>query len=552
LSTEAEALPPSVLPDISPSRGEIGKWLPPCTRSKVEDPFDDDRVEAGSRQHPISTLEGGEERSAQRSNRSSESIEGTNAGRTDGGVSRFRAIAIAFTLLALPATAQAHGTEGGLVLLLPTGYYLLGAGLAVAASFLLLAFVTAHETERVAAKRLPLFTVPDVPREITSAIGFFFLAFMVFAGIIGSRDPVVNPLPTMIWTVWWVCFTLLQAVVGPLWQHLNPWTAILALFGRNDRAGLLKLPESAGYRIAVLQFAVFAWFELIYVAPSDPLRLALAVITFWAFNLAGAFIFGEKDWMSRAEPFSIFFGLIGRLSPLHREPAGEGRTQLVLTWPGMTLISATALPLTGVLFILLTLSTVSFDGLSRTFLWLGSIHVNPLEFPGRSDVEVAGTFGLTGMFIAMAALYLGAVALGCALVRRSDIRLLASGSLIYSLVPIALAFQAAHYLTSVLVDGQNALIALSDPYALGWNLFGTSGWHTTTSFLNTMSGVSLIFNTQTLVIALGHITGIVMAHLIALKIFETPRQAVISQIPLAVLMVFYTAFGLWLLATPRI
>jgi hypothetical protein len=43
-----------------------------------------------------------------------------------------------------------------------------------------------------------------------------------------------------------------------------------------------------------------------------------------------------------------------------------------------------------------------------------------------------------------------------------------------------------------------------------------------------------------------------MAHLIALRLFDSPRKAVISQIPLAALMVFYTGFGLWLLSTPRI
>jgi hypothetical protein len=458
-------------------------------------------------------------------------------------------IALAFTL---PTRAHAHGTEGGLVLLLPTGYYLLGAGLAVAASFLLLAFVSAAETERIAVMRARLFTVPNLPRHITSAGGFFLLALMVAAGFLGSRDPVANPLPTMIWTVWWVAFTLLQALIGPLWRHLNPWTAVLALVGRNEERGVFSLPERVGYRIAVLQFAIFAWFELIYIAPSDPWRLAFAIVLFWSFNLLGALLFGERDWMARAEPFSIFFGLIGRLSPFSREVAGEKRTRLTLVWPGMSLIEAAALPLTGVLFVLLTLSTVSFDGLSRTFLWLGSIHVNPLEFPGRSAVEVAGTLGLAGMFIAMTALYLVAVFLGCRLVGRQDIWLPAAGRLIYSLVPIALAYQAAHYLTSLLVDGQNALIALSDPYARGWNLFGTGDWHTTTSFLNTMAGVTLIFNSQTFAIALGHIIGIVMAHLIALRIFATPRQAVISQIPLAALMVFYTGFGLWLLATPRI
>jgi hypothetical protein len=210
------------------------------------------------------------------------------------------------------------------------------------------------------------------------------------------------------------------------------------------------------------------------------------------------------------------------------------------------------LPLTGVFFVLLALSTVSFDGLSRTFLWLGAIGINPLEFPGRSAVTTSGTLGMIGMFLALSLAFVGTVALGCALAGQAGLWRQAAGRLIYSIVPIALAFQTAHYLTSVLVDGQNAVIALSDPFALGWNLFGTAHWHMTPSFLNTLDGVTRIFNTETVVIALGHIVGIVMAHLIALKLFENPRQAVLSQIPLAALMVFYTAFGLWLLATPRI
>jgi hypothetical protein len=218
----------------------------------------------------------------------------------------------------------------------------------------------------------------------------------------------------------------------------------------------------------------------------------------------------------------------------------------------MSLVQHPALPISGVLFVLLTLSTVSFDGLSQTFLWLGAIGINPLEFPGRSAVTVANTVGLIGMFIALSAAFLAAVVAGCALAGRATIWRQAAGRLIYSIVPIALAFQAAHYLTAVLVDGQNALIALSDPFALGWNLFGTAGWQTTTSFLNTLEGVTWIFDTETLVIALGHMIGIFVAHLIAMRIFPTPRQAIVSQIPLAALMVFYTGFGLWLLSTPQI
>ena len=438
------------------------------------------------------------------------------------------------------------------MLLLPTGYYLAGAALAVAASFLLLAILPASLVDRIASMRLNLLTIRDIPHAATSLISFAFLAALVLAGFFGSRDPVANPLPTMIWTIWWVCFTIIQAVAGPLWPHLNPWSGILALLRRGGNPPAIALPDRLGYGIAILQFAVFAWFELIDLAPNDPDRLAVAVSAYVLLNFLGALTFGERDWMARAEPFSIFFGLIGRLSPIERETIGQDRTRISLVWPGRTLVDNPPLPLSAVLFLLLTLSTVTFDGLSRTFLWLGAIGINPLEFPGRSAMTWSGTLGLIGTFVALSGAFLICVVIGTAMAGKRNNWPEAAGRLVYSIVPIALAFQAAHYLTNVLVDGQNAAIAISDPYARGWDLFGTSGWHTTTSFLNTLDGVTLIFNTQTLAIALGHVVGIVMAHLIAMRLFNRPGKAIISQIPLAALMVFYTGFGRWLLATPRI
>lgn len=475
------------------------------------------------------------------------------SGTTEGGAPRaLFATTLAAPLTLLPSVALAHGAEGGIVLLLPTGYYLMGAALAVAASFILLALLPARLVDRAGEMRMALFTVRDVPHTLTSIVSFLILAALIVAGLFGSRDPITNPLPAMIWTIWWVCFTVLQAFIGPLWPHLNPWTWILRLLGHHDRAPLAILPGRIGYLVAVLQFAAFAWFELIDLAPSDPGRLAKAVGLYFLFNLLGAMTYGERRWMARAEPFSVFFGLIGRLSPLAREDAGEGRTRLSLVWPGHSLVDLPALPLSAVLFLLLTLSTVTFDGFSRTFAWLGSIGINPLEFPGRSAVVWSGTAGMIATFAALSLAFLLSVALGCAMTGQRDRWREAAGRLVHSITPIALAYQAAHYLTNVLVDGQNAAIALSDPYARGWNLFGTADLHTTTSFLNTLDGVTLIFNTQTAVIALGHVVGIVMAHMIALRLFGSPRRAVISQIPLAALMVFYTGLGLWLLATPRI
>ncbi|TIO99194.1 MAG: hypothetical protein E5X72_33495, partial [Mesorhizobium sp.] len=78
----------------------------------------------------------------------------------------------------------------------------------------------------------------------------------------------------------------------------------------------------------------------------------------------------------RGEFLTVFFSMVARFAPVERV---EGR--LKLCWPGAKLLTAEPLPLSGTAFLLLTLSSVSFDGLSKTFFWLGLFGVNPLEYP---------------------------------------------------------------------------------------------------------------------------------------------------------------------------
>ena len=51
-------------------------------------------------------------------------------------------------------------------------------------------------------------------------------------------------------------------------------------------------------------------------------------------------------------------------------------------------------------------------------------------------------------------------------------------------------------------------------------------------------------------IVLGHVIAVYVAHIMALRVFETPRQAVLSQIPMLILMVAYTMVSLWILSQP--
>ena len=51
------------------------------------------------------------------------------------------------------------------------------------------------------------------------------------------------------------------------------------------------------------------------------------------------------------------------------------------------------------------------------------------------------------------------------------------------LLPIAVGYLIAHYLTYLLVDGQRIVIAISDPLQNGSNLFGTAFYTPVSTFL---------------------------------------------------------------------
>ncbi len=429
---------------------------------------------------------------------------------------------------------------------------MIGGALAVLLSFIVLAVIPPDLVKRLSGYSQPIRGIsglPVIPCSLGSAVLF---AFLIVAGLEGTRDPLHNPLPITVWTLFWVLFTLLQCVTGNLWTHLNPWSGVAWGVQRIVRLKprYAALPERFGYFPAILLFAGFAWFELVDPAPEDPHRLAWIVLGWWLINLIAVLIYGEEKWFERGEPFAIFFRLIGRFSPFQRDGGSGGGISIVA--PGSAISTLPALPLSGTLFVLLTLSTVSFDGLSGTFFWLSLIGVNPLEFPGRSAVMPDNSLGLAGAFGLLVLLYLACVYAGWKMAGVTVGFVEVAGRLVYSIIPISLVFHCAHYLTRVLVNIQYAVLAWNDPLSEGWNLLGANHFHVTTSFFNYLDAVALIWSVQTAVIVIGHLMGIFIAHVIALDICRDSRSAVRSQVFLAILMVGYTVFGLWLLSTPTI
>lgn len=455
-----------------------------------------------------------------------------------------RRLALAFLMVAgLASPAFAHAAGRGFVMLLPTGWVIAGGALAVLVSFLAVSMLP-----RLAMRtpRLPPPLSPAVA-QVMSLASAVVLGLLLVLGFVGPRDPVENLLPLAVWTLWWVMIVMLHPLFGDLWAALNPFTGLHALvtgrLGRAEAPPPLRYPPWLSYWPAVAVFFGFAWFQLVYPAPEDPAILATAVLVYLAVGFAAVLVFGARAWLGQGDPFSVFLAQLGAAAPF-------GRSGLL--WPGAGLLALPALPMAGVFFVLLTLSTLTFDGFANTFVWLALIGVNPLDYPGRSEVMAANTIGLLLSFAVLSLGFVAAVAAGWRWAGRPLPLGALLGRLVYSLIPISIAYHFAHYLSDTLVKMQYLLLALNDPLQTGAQLLGIGHAHVTMSFQNTASGALAMYVAQTGALVLGHVIGVAVAHSMAVESGLRPAQVLRLELPLALCMVAYTGFGLWLLGAPAI
>ena len=174
-------------------------------------------------------------------------------------------------------------------------------------------------------------------------------------------------------------------------------------------------------------------------------------------------------------------------------------------------------------FVALGVSSIIFDGLSQT----------------QSFFDLFGAPGVPGKTVLLFA-FLGFVVLLAFAVSRT----VGLGAIGAGLLPIALGYLVAHYLTFLLIDGQRILIAVSDPFQKGWNLFGTA-FHTPTG---DWLPPGLIWTIQLAAVVGGHMLGAWGGHVVAVADAPAGMSAQAlrrRQIPLAVVMVTLTTLTLW-------
>ena len=432
--------------------------------------------------------------------------------------------------------AGAHVSERALVLLLPTDIYIRSGVIAVALTVALLFLLPPRFFDHLF--RGAQLNMADPPRisHYTSLLALGFIAFLIYAGFAGSRDPLANPLPVFIWSIWWIVLPVASAFLGNLFAYLNPWRGVADVWPERTRQRVP--PHWAPLAILLL----FSTFVVADIAPDDPDRLASIVLGYLLFTFAMIGIFGPV-WLTRGEPFSIYFRELAQLSPVWIQDG------LRAGFPGARLVLR-EVPLTLAFVIIAALGAGTFDGLNETFWWLGLIGINPLEFPGRSAVAVPNTIGLLTGILLLGLVFALLVWCGLAMTGRRDAFAQLFPKLTLSLLPIALGYHIAHYLTSFLVGVQYALKTATDPFGQGHDLLGLGQFYVTTSFFNVPETVEMIWLTQASAIVIGHVLAVLIAHGIALEALGSHKKATISQLPVAAFMVVYTFFGLWILAQP--
>jgi hypothetical protein len=436
--------------------------------------------------------------------------------------------------------------------------YFVAAGFVVVVSFVLVVIFAGEKVgekaivypRRPATWLLALARSPWL-RRAGGLIGVLGLAIVIVTGFFGpQKHPELNASEYIVWIYFWAATVILSGLVGNLWYWLNPWAAMYEAGNRFLRLRpAFRLPNVGVWPAAFLYLA-FACLELTSGMSNRPWVVALAALAYSCLTLAGMVVFGRDEWLEHCEAFTVLFGIVGRFGPVEAERDQAGHISAVYLRPwGVGLLKDPPIGWDRVVFVILMLSTLAFDGIISTPAWQDfDIALEPVWLPlgayGFFFVRTLGLVLLTITFLLVfvafmqAVLYFGS--------RKVDQKATISAFAL-TLVPIALVYNAAHNYSYVVVQSQGVIPILNDPLGQGWHLFPSLANYTPSFAL---AQASTVWYAQVILIVLGHVIAVYLSHLRAGERFRTMQRALLSQYPMLVLMVAYTWISLTILAAP--
>ena len=487
-----------------------------------------------------------------------------------------------FFAVASPVYGHAFGQRYDLPI--PLSYFLIGAAATVALSFVVIGMFVQKGRESFSYPRLDLLKVPAVGAILSNGVAAIvvralsvalFLLILV-TGFFGTNRPIDNLSPTFVWIIWWVGMGYVAALVGNVWMFVNPWKITFEWFQRisgqsdHDDEAPFRYPEGWDVWPALLLLFLFAWSENVFTGAFRPFTLSVMIVLYSIITWAGMAAFGKHTWLRHGEAFSVLFGLFARFSPTEvrvversvcarcdsdcspepecvdcydcYERADDGNRELNLRPFAVGLAVKQRVSVAMAAFVILTLATVSFDGFQDTETW-ASWRADLLTVTTTDVVDTLGLFIAPLLFAGVYVAFCWGVRLMSG--DRGDFGSLAS-AFVFSLAPIALAYNIAHFVTLLLIQGQLIIPLASDPFGFGWDIFGGAEYSVNLEIISAKA----VWFISLAAIVLGHVVSVYLAHVTSLRLSDRAPNALRGQVPMLALMALYTVSSLWIIGQP--
>ena len=383
-----------------------------------------------------------------------------------------------------PVAAHAFGQRYDLPI--PLNYFLVGAVATVFLSFVLIGLFVQRHPEKFSYPRLDLLQVPAIGAVLSNgilgtviqAISVLLFLLLLVVGFFGTERAVENLTPTFVWIIWWVGMGYVVALVGNVWVFINPWKITFEWYrklrGHADEPEdpPFSYPQGLAVWPALLLFFLFAWAENVYTGAFRPQTLSVMVLLYSIVMWVGMAAFGKHVWLRNGEAFTVLFGFFSRFSPTELrvtnrdvcrdcgsecqlesecvdcydcyEYAPAEHRQLNLRPFAVGLALQQRVSAATAAFVVLALATVSFDGFQDTETW-ANLRTDMLLFATSDVIDTVALALAPALF---AVVYLAFV-WGIKTLSRDEAGLIevASGY-VFSLVPIALAYNLAHFINA--------------------------------------------------------------------------------------------------------
>ncbi|BCY12824.1 hypothetical protein L3i22_079120 [Actinoplanes sp. L3-i22] len=298
-------------------------------------------------------------------------------------------------------------------------------------------------------------------------------AYLVGNALLGPRNS-ANPAAHALFVWLWVGLVPLSVLFGPVWRAVNPLRTLARLL-RFPRAGLRPGPGAAAWP-GVLWLLAFVWFELVAPDRTDPLVIGCCLLGYAVAQLGMALLRGE-EWFARGDCFELYSELAGRLSPLRWRVPLSGL--------------AVPLPFAGGLaaFVAVWWGSTVFDSASGSPVWAGFT-----QRAGHASLYASG-----------------ALVLVCAGVLIAVRKIAGKLDVTASLVPIAVGYTLAHYLSLLVVEAPRGVVLLVQQ----WGVAPGAAW-------NVVPIPAVIAVAQVALILVGHVLGVIVAHDAAITAAASP------------------------------